>query len=181
MPTQVIKIDKLAKYLRSGQCRSVLVAGAITGMREAAAYMEGQVVLSIETWEPFPLVDRGFLKGSVRSFPQKMGARVEVGGDLAKYARDIEYGTRAYWIPLPPLIRWVARKGITNGNPLDVLRFARYVRRKIGENGFEPRPFFEDAFDLNEPVIKALVIHNVKKMAPMFFNPPPGGAKPKTK
>ncbi len=120
MPSQTIKLGKLVKYLKSGHSYDLLARAAVDGMRVVAQYMEGQVVLSLNNWKPYPIVDRGTLKASVTSYPIDNGARVQVGGGAAGYARFVEYGTRPHWPPLPVLMAWVIRKRLAD-NPADVV------------------------------------------------------------
>ena len=79
----------------------------ILGCQEAGAYMEGQVVQSIVSHKPWPLVDRGTMKASVRSYPIKTGAIVEVTAPQAKF---MEYGARPHMPPIEPIKEWVLRK-----------------------------------------------------------------------
>jgi hypothetical protein len=113
------------------------------GMVKAAQRLEVILVDEIDKAQPYPAVDRGQLRNSVRVRTTATGT-IFAGVD-APHAPYIEDGTRPFWAPLQPLIDWVRRKGLAD-NDRDVESIARAVQHHIATHGIKPRHYMRKAF-----------------------------------
>ncbi len=163
MATTTISLANFAKGLKKGYPQEKLKYAAIRGMREAAAQIEGKVVLTITNWKPYAIVDEGTLRNSVRSFPIDHGARIQAGGGAAGYAAYIEYGTRPHFPPQEPIREWVRRKQITDGTDRAINSMAAAVIKTIGRYGTPPKPFMRRTVKRNLKLIEATVTAAVQK------------------
>jgi hypothetical protein len=109
MATHHVSIDQFARILSNLDQKTE--KAVVRGLRSTGMRMVGIVVKEIDNAEPFPAVDRGELRNSVRYEPTERGCIVTV---TAPHAAIIEYGTRPFRPPLEPLVRWVLRKGLAN-------------------------------------------------------------------
>jgi hypothetical protein len=83
-------------------------------------------------------VDIGLLRLSIDLEPNFMYSNVYYVSANASYASAMEYGTRAHWVPIAPLLEWAKRH---DGDK----NFAYAVRAKIHEHGVNAHPFFRPA------------------------------------
>jgi len=97
-------------------------------------------------------VDLGTLRSSIYLEPNVTNADEYTLSDGVEYGVYMEYGTRAHWVPIAPLIEWAKRHGGDEG-------FAYALRQKIAKYGVNAHPFFRPA--LNE--VKDLWV-------PIFFS-----------
>lgn len=113
------------------------------GMVKAAQRLEGYVVQEIDAAQPYPAVDRGTLRNSVETRTTAKGTiTVAITAPHAPYIED---GTRPFWPPLQPLIDWVRRKGLADGEG-EVVSIARAVQHTIATRGIQPRHYMRKAF-----------------------------------
>lgn len=128
----------------------------IKGLRSGALQLHRVVVSEIDAAQPFPAVDTGELRNSVDTELVRDGAIVSV---KAPHAAIIEYGTRPFWPPLSPLIRWVERKRL--GTPEEAEGIARAIQRKIAKVGIAPRHYFAAAWARALPMIQTEVLREL--------------------
>lgn len=144
----------------------------VRGLRSGGRWLERTVVEEIRSARPYPAVDTGVLRNSVTYRPEPKGASVSVD---APYAPMIEHGTRPFYPPLEPLVRWVQRKGFVPrtmgrgpGKYLRAvnaaIRIARAVQRKIAREGIAPRHFFSKAYVRAVPMIEAEVAWELSRL-----------------
>ena len=76
-----------------------------------------------------------------------------------KYAAYVEFGTRAHWAPLAPLVYWVRRKFGLKGDAL--FASAKGLQKKISVHGTKGQRYLQKAFDSN----LAKIIHIFEKVA----------------
>jgi len=95
-------------------------------------------------------VDLGELRASIQLEPNNMNSDVYYLHDGVSYGACMEYGTRAHWVPIKPLIEWARRHKGDEG-------FAYAVRAKIAKEGVNAHPFFRPA--LNEVTEKWLPVY----------------------
>lgn len=115
------------------------------GLRSAGQRLVGMVVEEIDTAKPYPAVDRGQLRRSVREseileFGKPVGSHVYMD---APHAAIIEEGTRPFWPPMEPILEWVIRKRLASGD--DAVDVANAVRVAISKRGIKPRRYFAKA------------------------------------
>lgn len=113
----------------------------ITGLRRSATRLNREVVRQIGIAKPYPAVDRGELKGSVRTTKKDRGAKV---GVYAPHSRLIERGTRPFHPPLGPLADWALRKRIAL-DEVHAMVIARGIQKKFEREGMAPRFYFRKA------------------------------------
>lgn len=124
-------------------------AAVVRGLRSGALRLQGMVVEEIDAAQPYPAVDRGELRGSVEYSREADGALVYVD---APHAPHLEYGTRPFWPPQEPLMRWVLRKGFAE-DETEAAGIAYAIRKKISEEGIAPRGYMAKAFQRVLPVV----------------------------
>lgn len=131
-------VRKVARALGDEGERAVVRA-----LRSAAINLQGRVVSSIDSAEPFPAVDRGELRNSVATVEVPQGALVQV---QAPHAPPIEHGARPFWPPLEPIKQWVLRKGLTSDAD-EAKQIAYRIASKFSKEGIAPRHYFAKAWD----------------------------------
>jgi len=138
---------EFAKYLN--QQPPKVKEAVVKGLRSAAMRGVGVVVEEIDKAEPYPAVNTGKLRQSVRAEPTPIGAAIVVD---APHAAPINNGTRPFFPPLEPLIEWAVRKfGVSESEARSI---AFNVARQISEEGIEPRHFFEKAMARMDAIIQ---------------------------
>ncbi len=113
----------------------------IRALRSTAMRGVGVVVQEISEAEPHPAVNFGHLRQSVTWLRLPNGAEIIVD---APHAPFLEFGTRAHFPPLEPLILWAYRKGLADTEE-EAEEVAFLVARKIAQTGIAPRHFFAKA------------------------------------
>ena len=101
-------------------------------------------------------VNTGRLRASITPEvrPRVRNVQGIVGTNVA-YAAPVEYGSRAHWAPIGPLIRWVHLKQIAS--PGDERSVAYAVQHAIARRGTRAHPFLEPAFRNNVERIQNLL------------------------
>ena len=126
-----------------------LEQATIRGLRSSALRMVELTMAEISGSDPHPAVDRGELRNSVEYTREDDGGSVEV---TAPHAAIIEEGTRPFWPPAEPLIRWMVRKGLAE-NEDEAEEEVWAIQAAIAQRGIEPRRYFATAFDRVQPII----------------------------
>lgn len=83
-------------------------------------------------------VDIGLLRLSINLEPNVTYSNIYTVYTDSSYALSMEYGTRAHWVPIAPLLEWAKRHGGDSN-------FAYAVRQKIAQEGVNAHPFFRPA------------------------------------
>lgn len=101
-------------------------------------------------------VDTGTLRRSIRIGGVGLTRTVTAGGRDGPYAVFVEFGTRAHFPPLDPLVNWVRRNRVKLGlgGQLDMAKIrsvAFAIARAIGRRGTPPRPFMFPAWEMESP------------------------------
>lgn len=111
----------------------------LRGLSSATVRGKSEVVKEIDRSVPYPAVDTGRLRNSVKA----NGFTRELWVD-APHAAPINYGTRPFRPPLAPLLTWVVRKGLADDED-EAYVVARAIQNKIAAEGIAPRHFWEKA------------------------------------
>lgn len=128
---------------------------AMRGLRSGAQKGVGVVVEEIENTKPYAPIDTRQMVQSVRYKPTGTGVMLYMD---APHAVFMEEGTRPHWPPLQPILEWVERKGLADGD--EAYAVARAVQAKIAEKGTAPRRFFRRAM---RRIIADVIPHEVDK------------------
>jgi len=83
-------------------------------------------------------IDLGGLRAGIKLEPNSKTSDNYTLSDGVEYGVHMEYGTRAHWVPIAPLIDWARRHGGDEG-------FAYAIQRKISQVGVNAHPFFRPA------------------------------------
>lgn len=98
-----------------------------------------EVIDEIDNAKPFPAVDTGGLRNSVKIDRKRRIISVE-----APHAPHINYGTRPFRPPVGPILTWVIRKGLADDDD-HAWAIAYAVCEKIAQDGIKPRFFMNKA------------------------------------
>jgi len=88
----------------------------------------------------FAPIDLGQLRASIFLHPNSKNSDTYTLEDGVSYGIRMEYGTRAHWVPLEPLIEWARRHGGDEG-----MGYA--IQQKIAKQGVNAHPFFRPAMN----------------------------------
>ncbi len=101
----------------------------------------------------------GHLRTSIEIQYQNQMLSAWIGSNL-KYAAAIEKGRRGGWLPFPPILEWVKKKGIagsfsiktkkaskSKSSQAAVKTAAYFIWKSIKEKGFKAKPFLGPAYD----------------------------------
>jgi hypothetical protein len=132
-------------------------AAVVRGLRSASLRAVGFVVEEIDNAKPYPAVNTGQLRQSVKRAPTKNGAQVYVD---APHFPFIEFGTRPHMPPLEPLIVWAARKFGVDGDEARAIAWA--VAQKIARSGTEPRYVFAKAMVRMHGIVNSEIAHELE-------------------
>jgi hypothetical protein len=132
-----ITLDQLPTLLR--KLEPEMRAAIRRGLKSATLRAKHIVIEEIDKASPYPAVDTGGLRNSVKT--DLRGPAVIVD---APHAAPINNGTRPFWPPLAPLLTWVIRKGLADDED-DAEQIARAIQFKIAREGIAPRFFMEKA------------------------------------
>lgn len=151
----VVSLQQFAEILE-GMPKEINGA-VIKGLRSAAMRAVGFVVEEIDQAQPYPAVNFGHLRQSIKWAKTARGAQVFSD---APHFPFIEYGTRAHFPPLAPLVVWATRKF---GVPEDEARaIAWAVAIKISKEGIAPRHFFAKGMARMHAIVEGEIAHELE-------------------
>jgi hypothetical protein len=132
----------------------------LQGLSSAALRAKSVVVEEIDKALPFPAVDSGRLRNSVKVNAFTREITVE-----APHAAPINFGTRPFTPPLGPLLTWVVRKGLADDED-HAWAVARKIQAKIAAEGIAPRHYFDKAMKtVQDVVVPAEVRAELERLA----------------
>ncbi len=122
----------------------------------------GVVVREIDQAKPYPAVNFGHLRQSVRYRPIPGGGEITID---APHAVFMEEGTRPFWPPKWPLILWMVRKGLAEDED-EAEQFVFAIQRKIANEGIEPRFFFAKAMaEIEGRLVRTEIESELRRLA----------------
>lgn len=129
----------------------------LRGLRSASLRGVQFVVDEIDHAKPYPAVNFGTLRQSVKRVATRNGAQIFVD---APHFPFIEYGTRPHMPPIAPLITWAARKFGVDGGEAQAIAWA--VAKKIAKHGTEPRHVFAKAMLRMQGILDAEITRELE-------------------
>lgn len=136
-----------------------LETAAIRGVRSAALRAVGFIVEEIDNGKPYPPVNTGALRQSIKWSPLPKGAAVFSD---APHFPFMEYGTRPHMPPVEPLVVWATRKFQVGEKEARAIAWA--VAIKISREGIEPRGFFAKGMARARGIVEAEIIHELEAL-----------------
>lgn len=159
MTTYRLSMEQAVAHMRK-ELMPKMHDAILRGMHSSALRLEGLMVEEIDTAKPYPAVDTGGLRASIKT---ELGRdSVTVYSD-APYAGAIEFGTRPFRPPLEPIAEWVLRKKIAT-DPNDAKGIAFAIANKMSKEGIKPRYFTKKAVARFVPFLKAEVEREIDAM-----------------
>jgi hypothetical protein len=129
----------------------------VRGLRSAALRGVGFVVEEIDQAKPYPAVNFGQLRQSIKRAPLPRGAQVFSD---APHFPFIEYGTRAHFPPIAPLVTWATRKFGVDEDEARAIAWA--VALKIAKEGIAPRHFFAKGMARMHAIVDSEIAHELE-------------------
>jgi hypothetical protein len=129
----------------------------VRGLRSASLRAVEFVVYEIDHAKPYPAVNFGVLRNSVKRAATPSGAVVFVD---APHFPFIEYGTRPHMPPIAPLVVWATRKFGVEENEARAIAWA--VAKKIAVAGTEPRFVFAKAMKRLAEIVPGEITHELE-------------------
>lgn len=136
-----------------------LEAASIRGLRSAAMRAVGFIVEEIDNAKPYPAVNTGALRQSVKWSPLPKGAQIYSD---APHFPFMEYGTRPHMPPVEPLVVWATRKFQVDEKEARAIAWA--VAVKISKVGIEPRGFFAKGMARTRAIVEGEIIHELEAL-----------------
>lgn len=158
MPTRRLSLAQYAALIKD--MPPEVEAAVMRGIKSAALRGVGIIVKHIDTASPYPAVNNGALRQSVRvSFT----ARTAVLSVDAPHAIFIDKGTRPHRPPIGPLIVWATRKfGL---DEREARRVAWAVALKIEREGIAPRNFMARAMaEIKGEVLNTEIMRELEQL-----------------
>lgn len=159
MTTYRFDIDQAVAHLQKTLMPKMKDA-IVRGMHSSALRLEGLMVEEIDTAKPYPAVDTGGLRASIKT---ELGRDSATVYSDAPYAGAIEFGTRPFRPPLEPIAEWILRKKIATEMD-DVQGIAFAIANKMSKEGIKPRHFTKKAVARFLPFLKAEVEREIDAM-----------------
>ena len=109
-------------------------------------------------------VDRGLLRNSITPeiIVRENTVRGVVGSNR-EYAAAQELGTKPYWPPFEPILRWAMRKLKAGRKKSVAWGLAVAVQRKIASSGIKAKKFLSEAYTDNLSKIQRIIEKAVSK------------------
>jgi hypothetical protein len=123
-------------------------AAVLRGLRSAARRGQGFVVEEIDHAKPWPAVNTGELRASVKVADRPRGSTIYVD---SPHFGVVEFGSRPHMPPVAPLVTWAARKFGVDGDEAEAIAWA--VALKIAKQGTEPRAVFQKAMVRTQAIV----------------------------
>ena len=138
-----------------------LEVAVLRGLKSTAMRAVVLIVEEIESADPYPPVNTGALRQSIKWAALPGGNGFQVFSD-APHFPFMEYGTRPHMPPVAPLVTWATRKFGVGEKEATAIAWA--VATKISVVGIAPRGFFAKGMARARQEVEAEIIHELEAL-----------------
>lgn len=133
----------------------------LRGLKSTAMRAVVFIVEAIDTADPYPAVNTGQLRQSIKWAALPNGRGFQIFSD-APHFPFMEYGTRPHMPPIAPLVTWATRKFQVDEKEATAIAWA--VAIKISKVGIAPRGFFAKGMARARQIVEAEIVHELEAL-----------------